>query len=190
MVVSIDVSTLHGTIITIPVEPRMLVRCVKQKCMDASPFHLTPLEINADLAHLMRDCSIDDLIGIRLSTWDGRLLQDGETIGSQVSTINTLFKLVFMKQYDLNHHEMAMAMEFANLARGISHIAVRMPQYDTHFFVRPVWGDGSRSNHILGLLYQHSGTEHHCQLKGSGVNPMQVDFNYPVTIRRVRGPQT
>ena len=182
MVISAGVSTLHGTIITIPVEPSMFVWGVKQKCMDASPFHLTPLNINADLAHLMRDCSIDAVIGIKLSTWDGKLLQDGETIGSQVSTSNTLFKLVFMKQYELNHNERDMVMKFANLAHGISSIDVRMPQYGTQFVVRPVWGGGSRSNHILGLLYQHSGTEHHCQLKRSGVDPMQVDFNFPVTI--------
>ena len=96
MVITVDVSTLHGTIITIHVDPKELVGNFKKECMDVSPFHLTPLRINADLAHLMKDCKIDDLIGFRVSTSEGQLLDDAETIRSQVTT-GTLLKLVFMK---------------------------------------------------------------------------------------------
>ena len=39
-------------------------------------FHANLLKANTDLAHLMNDCEIGDLIGLRVSTWYGRLLQD------------------------------------------------------------------------------------------------------------------
>ena len=128
----------------------------------------------------MRGCNNDDLVGIRLSTWDGRLLQDHTSLGAQVSTFDTLFKIVFMKQYDLDHNDMAMVMEFANLAHGTSKITVTMPQYGNQFVVRPVWGSGTRHNHILGLLYQSMLIEQHCHFKGMGVDPTGVDYALPV----------
>ena len=152
MVSHVAVSTLHGIFITIDVKPSMPVWCFKQACMDESPWHPTPLKVNADLGHLVKTCNIDNLIGFRLATWDGQLLQDGETIGSQVSTIDTLFKLVFMKQYDLDHTDLDMVMEFANLAHGTSSLCVTMPLYGIKFELHPVFGGGSRSNQILGLF--------------------------------------
>ena len=104
MEIAIGVSTLHGAIVTIHVDPKELVGNFKNECMDVSPFHLTPLRINDDLAHLMRECTIDDLLGFRVSTSNGNLLDDAVTIGSQVTT-GTLLKLVFMKQYELDHEE-------------------------------------------------------------------------------------
>lgn len=83
------------------------------------------------------------------------MLQDGGTIGSQVSTLDTLFKLVFMKQYDLDHNDLDMVLELANLAHGTSSLCVTMPLYGIQFEVHPVFGGGSRPNHILGPLHQH-----------------------------------
>ena len=130
MEIAVNVFTLHGTIVTIHVDPKELVESFKEKCIGESPFHLTPLKINADLVHLMRDCKIDNKIGKRVSTWDGQLLDEKETIESHVTT-DTLLKLAFMKQYELDNSEREMAMTFYQ-AHGPSEIDVCMPQYGTH----------------------------------------------------------
>ena len=150
----VQVSTLHGTIITVPLQPSMLVSLFKQQCIETSPFHLIPLSVNADLAYMMRNCNLDDLIGIRVSTWDGQLLDDGKSIGSQVKTLDTLFKLVFMKQYDLNQEDMAMVREFAGNGSHTrpSELIVTMPLYQTQFVVMPVFGGAGRTNDLLGIL--------------------------------------
>ena len=189
MVSHVAVPALHGTLITIDVKPSMPVWCFKQACMDESPWHLTPLKVNADLGHLVNNCNIDNLIGFRLATWDGQLLQDGETIGSQVSTIDTLFKLVFMKQYDLDHNDLDMVMEFANLAHGTSSLCVTMPLYGIQFEVHPVFGGGSRSNQILGLLHQHMDSAAHCRAMKHGVDPRKIDYNCPVSFVDFLQPQ-
>ena len=115
----VSVSTLHGLLLHIDVEPSMLVMEFKQQCLQDIHWQITPLAVNADLAYLMAGCILDDLIGTRVSTWDGNLLQDAATFGSQVNpTIDTLYKLVFMKQYDLTKNEKEMVMEFADLSKG------------------------------------------------------------------------
>lgn len=95
--------------------------------------------------------------------------------------MDTLLNIVFMKQYDLTPNDMAMVNQFANLILGISNMSMRLPG-GTEVDCRPVWGGGDRSNHILGIFYQHSATEHHCLLKTRGVDAMQVDFNFPVHV--------
>ena len=186
----VQVSTLHGTIITVPLQPSMLVSLFKQQCIETSPFHLIPLSVNADLAYMMRNCNLDDLIGIRVSTWDGQLLDDGKSIGSQVKTLDTLFKLVFMKQYDLDQDDLAMMREFAGLGHRNRLVAsdtrpsgliVTMPLYQTQMVVMPVFGGAGRRNHLLGILYQHSETQRHVQLQECGVDPSVVDPSCPVT---------
>ena len=157
--------------------------------MDESPWHLTPLKVNADLGHLVNNCNIDNPSGFRLATWDGQLLQDGETIGSQVSTIDTLFKLVFVKQYDLDHNDLDMAMECANLAHSTSSLCVTMPLYGIQFEMHPVLGGGGRPNQTLGLLHQHMDIAAHCRAMKHGVDPKTIDCNCPVSFVDFLQPQ-
>ena len=96
----------------------------------------------------MRYCKIDNTIGKTVTTWDGQLLDEKETIESQVAT-DTLLKLVFMKQYELDNSEREMAMTFYQ-GHAPSEIDVCMPQYGTHLVVRLVWGGGERSTPYLG----------------------------------------
>ena len=163
----------------------MHVQRFKQTCMNESPWHLTPLKINVDFAHITNSCKIDDPIGFRMSTFDGEMLDDSKTIGSQVADIDTVFKLVFMKQYDLNTNEKAMCNQFADAACRTSALVVTMPQYGTEFVVEPVWGSEEKSRDILGIIYQHRTTYDHCELLKRGVDPMQVDHLAPVVFREL-----
>ena len=173
----VGVSTLHGDLITVAVEPNMKVSNFKKEIMRASPWQIIPLAVNADLAHLMGGCILDDLVGIRVSTYDGQLLQDQETIGSQVMMVDTHYKLVFMKQHDVDHKDMEMVMEFANLSNWDNPdemmIDVHMP-HGTEFVVRLVWGGIERSNSIIGLCFTHKTTESHCEMKLYGIDLISV----------------
>ena len=178
MVISASVSTLHGIILNIDVEPSMLVMEFKQTCMEDIHWQITPLAVNADLAYVMSNCTLDDLIGTRVSTWEGDLLQDAATLGSQVNpTIDTLYKLVFMKQFDLTNNENSMLMEFANLAKRTSGLVMHLPS-DILVVVEPVWAGPRRSKHILGILYQHAKTTEHCNMMGHGVHPRLAHNNW------------
>ena len=106
-----------------------------------------------------------------------------------MSTIDTLFKLVFIKQYDLDHNDRDMVMEFANLAHGTSSLCVITPLYGTQFDVHLVFGGGSRSNQILGLLHQHVDIAAHCRAMKHGVDPMNIYYNCPVSFVDVLPPQ-
>ena len=149
----------------------MLVMEFKQKCMEDIHWQITPLAVNADLAYVMSNCTLDDLIGTRVSTWEGDLLQDAATLGSQVNpTIDTLYKLVFMKQCDLTRDEKEMVMEFADLSKRTSGLVMHLPS-DTLVVVEPVWAGPKKSKRILGILYQHAKTKEHCNLMSHGVHP-------------------
>jgi hypothetical protein len=167
----VSVSTLHGLLLHIDVNPTMLVMEFKQCILNDIHWQISPLASNADLAYLMAGCILDDLVGIRVSTYDGVLLQDAATLGSQVKpTIDTLYKVVFMKQFDLTNNENSMLMEFANLAKRTSGLVMHLPS-GTLVVVEPVWAGPRRYNHILGILYQHSHTKQHCNMMGQGVHP-------------------
>ena len=88
-----------------------------------------------------------------------------------------------MKQYDLNQEDMAMVREFAGNGSHTrpSELVVTMPLYQTQFVVMPVFGGAGRTNDLLGILYQHSETQRHVQLKECGVDPSVVDPSCPVT---------
>ena len=113
-----------------------------------------------------------------MSTWDGQLLNEKETFESQVTT-DTLLKLVFRKQDELDNREREMAMTFYH-GHGLSEIDVCMPQYGTQFVVRLVWGGGERSNTILGILYEHIHTATHCDFFANGRDPCEIDNAFPV----------
>ena len=84
------ISTLQGTIIQVECEPSTVVRDFKQQCIEASPFHLSPLIVNVDLAHLMKDYDPDEPFvvrrydGIRVVHWNGNFMDDCKSIASQV----------------------------------------------------------------------------------------------------------
>ena len=174
----VSVSTLQGTLIQVLVQPDMLVSALKMKCIEDSPFHMetsSALQTNADLAHVMRNSNVAQCIrGVRLSTWYGKLLDDGQSIGSQVETLDMLFKMVFMQQYNLSKAEWAMIKTFADPAQRTAGLVVTAPNHQTQFIVRPVWGGDDRPNAILGIIYNHCDTETHCQLMESGVHPKEV----------------
>lgn len=170
MATVVGVSTLHGNIIKVGVTPDMLVGKIKAKIMEHTPMTTSPLNINADWADIMSPCAIDDLIGIRLCTFDGDMLQDDRRLGSQVADINTFYKVVFMKQYDLTPDDNALLMEFANLPLGINEVAKKMSN-GSIFYIVPVWGDHAQANHIKGLLFQHGHTAKQCFLMSMGMDP-------------------
>jgi hypothetical protein len=174
------ISTMQGTIIQVECEPSTVVRDFKQQCIEASPFHLSPLSVNVDLAHLMKDYDPDEPFvvrrydGIRVVHWNGNFMDDCKSIASQVGHLGEdefMFKLVFMKQYNLNGNDNVLLSKFA---QGYSEIVVTKGQYGTQLIVMPVWGGADRPNHILGIFYQHARTRYHCQLAVRGVDPREV----------------
>ena len=184
--INVGISTLHGSIINLSVEPNTVVHQIKQAALEASPFHLTPLAINCDLAHLMNHRgslpadSPPGGDGVRLVHWNGSFLDDQKTLASQISSYSDdvfLLKLVFMVQILLTDQDMELVKQFAG---GICERRVYMPQYCTEFIVMPVWGGFERSNHILGIFYQHGKTANHCSLANRGVDPREIASNAPV----------
>ena len=191
----VAISTLHGSIIHVWADTGKTVAEFKQKCLDACPWHISPLRINADLAQLMGCCVLDDLIGIRISTWLGDMLEDDKTLASQVVSLpynhsdfyhgdpdaEWFFKLVFVKKYDLNSADKSLVNTFASQAYRRMNIGriknISMTQYGTDFSATPLWGIGTKSNDILGLVYEHSKTDYHCQLKHAGQDPCDAEFD-------------
>ena len=178
--VQVGISTLHGQIIDLWVDPNIVVSAFKQRCMDASPFHLTPLRINVDLAFLMKkrdskpaDSQHGRWDGVRVAHWDGRFLDDMQPLGSQVvlGGGGFLFKLVVMKQCHLDEDDKVL---LGILATRTSKCVVRAPEYDTPFVAMAVWGGADREGHVLGLFYQHEKTDGHCSLQLHNVDPSCV----------------
>ena len=171
---AICVSTLHGFLMKVRVQPGMQVQAIKEYCIATSPFDLSALEINVDLQHFMKG----QFGCIRLSTWDGKLLDDGKSLEAQLDDQlfehDQLFKLVFMQQDNLSTEEMAMIRQCADPAQFTSGLIVTSPMYKTQFIVRPVFGGADRPNAILGIIYQHHETEKHCQCMECGVHPNAV----------------
>ena len=82
--------------------------------------------------------------------------------------------MVSMKQYDVDHKDRDMVMEFANLAHGTSSLCVTMPLYGTPFEVHPAFGVGNKSNQILGLLHQHMDIAAHCRAMNMEWTPRKL----------------
>ena len=176
---TVAISTLHGKIISLPVEPDTIVSAFKQECLDACPGY-APLAVNADWAEVMVN-SLDIWgEGVRIAHVDGPLLQDAQSIGSQVHLGHNLFlfKMCFMRQTHFNARENAMIADFADDSKSTSGYIVD-GTHGTQFVVRPVWGCQNRAEEILGVLYQHRETERHCQLMERGVDPRQIDNDFP-----------
>ena len=77
--------------------------------------------------------------------------------------IGTLYKLVFMKQYNVDENESAMVKELADRTRRTRGLIVPFPS-GTEFVVYPMWGIGARSNATFGIFYQHWNIEQHCNI--------------------------
>ena len=76
---------LHGTIIHVCVEAHALVSAVKQQCIEKSGLDLIHLNINVDLAGLMPvGHQLTKWEGVRLAKVTGELLDDDQSIGSQL----------------------------------------------------------------------------------------------------------
>ena len=189
---ALTVSTLQGTLIKVPAQPDTLVYALKMKCIEASPFHMetsSALQTNADLAHVMRNSKPTECIrDVRLSTWDGKLLNDEELIGSQVDTLDVLFKMVFMQQYNLSNEEWPMLREFADYEKRTAALVVTAPIHQTQFVARPVFGGEDRPNAILGIIYNHFETETHCQLMERDVHPKDVHSCQATLMINVEAP--
>ena len=179
--VEVGISTLHGNIINLRVDPNIAVSAFKQQCMDASLFHLTPLAINVDLAFLMKlryskpaDSQRSMWDGVRVALVDAQILDDRQSLGSQVALEDGgfLFKLVFVKQYHMDHDDMVFLHSL--IAENKTRVAVNAPKYGTPFVAMPVLGGEARARVVVGLFYQHKETEYHCNLKLRGVDPRGV----------------
>ena len=132
---------------------------------------------------------------LRLSIWDGDLLQDSESLPDT----SKFFKLTFMKQVGYLPQMMSSLSDMC--AQGPSRLSQMSPQ-DAHILdtvlrnaatggdngvtvnisgtkmvVNPVYANDER---VLGISYQHAHTETQCMLQGRGVYLTQVDVSYTV----------
>ena len=80
---TVAISTLHGKIISLPVEPDTMVSAFKQRCLDACPDE-SPLAVNADWAEVMVHSLNIWGEGVRLALLDGTFLQDAQSIALSV----------------------------------------------------------------------------------------------------------
>ena len=196
--ISVRVSTLNGALIPIEVWPELNVRDFKRFILDDMLEQHVLAGVNEDIAavgcaptstdDLQDDATLNKFHTIRVCTCDGVMLQDGQTLESQLDNISTLYKFVFYKQADtMNDDEKKMAQEFDDSTTRAHHsmrtraIVVQKPA-GTRFVVHPVWGTGDRDKDILGVIYQHWDIEKVCNLLARGMNPMMVDFDHPVQI--------
>ena len=179
---NVGVSTLHGSIHMIRLEPDTLVKDFKQHCMEVA-WLPTPLvnhiKVNVDVAELLTSMGSaqDEMEGVRLADVSGNMLDDSKSIGSQVTLGEDqfMFKLVFFKQTNLSHRDNAMIADFADHGTRTSGYIVPLQPHGTEFVVMPVWGGVDRPDHILGVIYQHRATERHCHFMSRGVDPRGVD---------------
>ena len=141
--VAINVSTLTGNVVHLQVLPGTLTGNIVQMAMCAdtwscgTPVHLlSPLTINLSMAEMKRSGG-----NMRLSTWDGALLQDGEVIPASCN----FFKLVFMKQVGNLPQGPS---SFSRLCADTSQLGQLSPQ-DAHILKRLAKHDCSRISKLL-----------------------------------------
>ena len=186
---TVGVSSPHGQLMSIDIDPRQTVAEAKQAIMQSisasasASASASEEALAADWVELMHGCSPQD-VNFRLCTYDGKMLDDHHTFASQMTRreMDTFYKVVWMKQHNLTEADWAFCHLFADRTTvPVSNFSIQMTQ-GTEFFVRPVWGDGQRHNDIIGLVYNHSLTEQHCMVKGKyKLNPMTVDWSQPIS---------
>ena len=113
-------SSPHGQLLYIEIHPQMFVSEAKAAVMLQVPDSAV-LSVNADWAEIKAGCP-EAQRSFRLCTYDGQMLQDHLTFSSQMTSyqMQTLYKLVWMKQYNLNQGDKALIHLFANKSKGIS----------------------------------------------------------------------
>ena len=158
----------------------MFVSEAKAAVMLQTSMDISVLQVNVDWAGIQKGCPVAQR-SFRFCTHDGNFLQDNQTFSCQMksSQMQTLYKVVWMKQYNFHPMDLQMMQTFAD-NHAIDNIGCQMRSGNT-FYLRAVWGGADRPNAILGLVWQHSLTEKHCMIKKkSGLAPtdqlMQFDL--------------
>ena len=174
-------SSPHGQLLYIEIHPQMFVSEAKAAVMLQTSMDTSVLQVNADWADIQQGCP-EAQRSFRFCTHDGNLLQDDQTFSCKMksSQMQTLYKVVWMKQYNLHPWDLQMVQTLAE-NQSIDNIGYQMNGSGNTFYLRAVWGGADRPNAILGLVWQHSLTEKHCMIKKkSGLAPtdqlMQFDL--------------
>ena len=170
----VSVSTIHGNLIRVLVHPGMQILDFKDKCFEndlwsGTPISLlTPLAINRDLAVMMSEGKqITDPRPLlmkgrynrfRLCTKDGDLLDDEGVLQEDMLTNCKLFKVQWMKQFNLRVEEEASLVQCMTSEQHIVSFDMTF-NHNTSFRAFPFYGN---ENQLHGIVYQHSET--HWQL--------------------------
>ena len=99
------------------IHPQMFVSEAKAAVMLHVP-DISVLQVNADWAEIQQGCP-EAQRSFRLCTYDGHMLQDHLTFSSQMTSyqMQTLYKLVWMKQYNLNQGDRVLIHNFADKSK-------------------------------------------------------------------------
>ena len=176
-------SSPHGQLLYIEIHPQMFVSEAKAAVMLQTSMDISVLQVNADWAEIQQGCP-EAQRSFRLGTHDGNLLQDDQTFSCQMksSQMQTLYKVVWMKQYNMNPWDLQTMQIFAD-NKIIEDIGCQMKGSGNTFYLRAVWGGADRPNAILGLVWQHSLTEKHCMAQRRNQDLLQsghvVQFDLP-----------
>ena len=171
----VSVSTIHGNLIRVLVHPGMQILDFKDKCFEndlwsGTPISLlTPLAINVDLAAMMSEGKqVTDprpwqMKGrynrFRLCTKDGALLDDEEVLQEDMLTDCKLFKVQWMKQFNLRVEEEASLVQCMTSEQHVVSFDMTF-NHNTSFRAFPFYGNEGQ---LHGLVYQHNESQGHCE---------------------------
>ena len=171
----VPVSTIYGNLIKVLVHPGMSILEFKDKCFQEDLWSgvpicvLTPLAINVDMAALMQegeeitDPKLWKMVGhynrFRLSTKDGELLDDDGVLQQDMISDCKLFKVQWMKQFNLTDAEMALLVGCMTSDGPVMSFDVTI-NHNTPFLGFPFYG---KNNELAGLVWQHKKTQGHCE---------------------------
>ena len=171
----VSVSTIHGNLVRVLVHPGMQILDFKDKCFEedlwsGTPISLlTPLAINVDLAAMMSEGKqVTDprpwqMKGrynrFRLCTKDGDLLDDEDVLQEDMLTNCKLFKVQWMKQFNLRVEEEASLVQCMTSEQHVVSFDMTF-NHNTSFRAFPFYGNEGQFH---GLVYQHSEIKGHCE---------------------------
>ena len=120
-------SSPHGQLVYIEIHPQMFVSDAKAAVMLHVPEDISVLSINADWAEIQAGCPAAQRI-FRFCTYDGDMLQDHLTFSAQMTSyqMQTLYKLVWMKQYNFTQADRVFMYNFADSSKGIDNLGIEM----------------------------------------------------------------
>ena len=145
-------------------------KCFQEDLWSGVPiWFLTPLAINVDIAALMQegeettDPKLWKMVGqynrFRLCTKDGDLLDDDGVLQQDMISDCKLFKVQWMKQFNLTDAEMALLVGCMTSDGPVMSFDVTI-NHNTSFLGFPFYG---KNNELLGLVWQHKKTQGHCE---------------------------